>query len=218
MTAYLPRTANNTRAITAKTSHPFTPRNAGIRPVDGNPIPWSCLCWASGGNILAMRKRIAFMAVALLSAAFLLPPNLLGQAVATFPLINPNYTPNKSGRPIIPLIPQTGSKQPIDPNDYIGVDISKMSSSERAKIESAFRKHTGEGFTGSKYDPKSPTFAYGPEPTSQPSNQDKITAEKLREIKSVVDNYKAKTISQETALKFLEALGVSSDEARKVLQ
>jgi hypothetical protein len=72
----------------------------------------------------------------------------------------------------LPLIPQTGSKQPIDPNDYIGVDISKMSSSERAKIESAFRKHTGEGFTGSKYDPKSPTFAYGPEPTSQPSNQD----------------------------------------------
>ena len=65
---------------------------------------------------------------------------------------------------------------------------------------------------------RSPTFAYGPEPTSQPSNQDKITAEKLREIKSVVDNYKAKTISQETALKFLEALGVSSDEARKVLQ
>jgi hypothetical protein len=93
-----------------------------------------------------------------------------------------------------------------------------MSSSERAKIESAFRKHTGQGFTGSKYDPKSPTFAYGPEPTPQPVKQDGITAEKLTEIKTVVDNYKAKKISQETALKFLEALGVSRSEASKVIQ
>jgi len=158
------------------------------------------------------------MAVALLSAALLLPLNLLGQAVATFPLINPNYAPNKTGRPIIPLLPQTGSKQPIDPNDYIGVDISKMSSSERAKIESAFRKHTGQGFTGSKYDPKSPTFAYDTEPTAQPSKQDGITAEKLKEIKSVVDNYEAKKISRETALKFLEILGVSKTEASKVIR
>jgi hypothetical protein len=147
-----------------------------------------------------------------------LPVSLLGQAVPTFPLINPNYNPNKGEKRIIPLLPQISSEQPIDPNDYIGVDISKMSSSERAKIERAFRKHTGEGFAGSKYDPKSPTFAYGPKPAAQPAQQGTITAEKLTEIKTVVESYKAMKISKETALKFLEAIGVTASEAAKMLQ
>ena len=147
-----------------------------------------------------------------------MPLTSAGQAVVTIPAINPNYNPNRGDKPIIPRKPHTGTKQPLDPNDYIGVDISNMSSSQRAKIESAFRRHTGEGFTGSKYDPNSPTFAYGPKPTAQPANQEGITAEKLAEIKTVVDNYKSKKISQETALKFLEAIGVSRGEAAKMLQ
>ena len=144
-----------------------------------------------------------------------LPSAVLGQAVVTIPAINPNYSPNRGDKPIIPRIPHTGSKQPIDPNDYIGVDISKLSSSQRAKIESAFRKHTGEGFTGSKYDPNSPTFAYGPK---QSAKADGITAEKLSEIKTVLESLKSKKISEGTALKFLEAIGVSKAEAAKMLQ
>jgi hypothetical protein len=164
-----------------------------------------------------MKMLMLFPAVAILVACLLAPVTLRGQAVATFPLINPNYKPNKGDKPIIPLVPQVSSTQPIDPNDYIGVDISKMSSSERAKIERAFRKHTGEGFTGSKYDPNSPKFAHGPKPEAKPAKQEPITAEKLTEIKTVVENYKAKQISQETALKFLEALGISRSEAAKML-
>ncbi len=142
----------------------------------------------------------------------------LGQAVVTIPAINPNYSPNRSEKPIIPLLPQTSSKMPIDPNDYIGVDISGMSSSQRAKIESAFRKHTGEGFTGSKYDPNSPTFAYGAKKPAQSDKEEGLTAERLSEIKAVIDICNSKQISEATALKFLEVLGVSRDEATKMLQ
>lgn len=154
----------------------------------------------------------------MLLMALLAPVNLLGQAVVTIPAINPNYNPNKGDQPIIPRRPHTGNKPPIDPNDYIGVDISKMNSAQKAKIESAFRKHTGEGFTGSKYDPNSPKFAYGPKPTPQPAKQDAITAEKISEIKTVIDNCKAKKISQETAIKFLETMGIPRSEAAKMLQ
>ena len=146
-----------------------------------------------------------------------LTANLQGQAVATFPLINPNYKPNTGDKPIIPLRPQVSSKQPLDPNDYIGVDISKMSSSERAKIESAFRKHTGQGFTGSKYDPNSPNFAFGPTPTAHADNQDKITVQKVSLIMTILENYKAMKISQEKAMKLLEEIGITGNEAEKLL-
>ena len=165
-----------------------------------------------------MNLPTLFPVVAMLVTCLLAPVSLLGQAVATFPLINPNYKPNKGDKPIIPLVPQVSSTQPIDPNDYIGVDISKMSSSERAKIERAFRKHTGEGFSGSEYDPNSPKFAYGPKTAAESAKGDGITAEKLNEIKTVVDNYKTKKISLETALKFLETIGITKSEAAKMLQ
>jgi hypothetical protein len=165
-----------------------------------------------------MKARSSLRVVALIFAAVLAAAPLFGQAVVTIPAINPNYNPNAGDKPIIPRLPHTGSKPPLDPNDYIGVDISKMSSSQRAKIESAFRKHTGEGFTGSQYDPNSPKFAYGPKPATASAKQDGITAEKLLEIKTVVENYKTKKISQETALKFLETIGVTKSEAAKILQ
>lgn len=157
-------------------------------------------------------------AISSLLLALFLPLTLLGQAVVTIPAINPNYKPNSGDKPIIPRMPHTGNKPPVDPNDFIGVDISKMSPSQKAKIESAFRRHTGEGFTGSKYDPNSPTFAYGPKPATKPAKQSGITAEKITEIKTVVENYKARKVSQETALKFLETLGVSRSEGAKMLQ
>ena len=156
--------------------------------------------------------------VLLLLLTACLPLAASGQAVVTIPAINPNYKPNSGEKPIIPRQPYTGSKPPLDPNDYIGSDISKMSSSQRAKIESAFRKHTGEGFAGSKYDPNSPIFAYGPKTEDRSAKQEPITAQKLTEIKTVVENYKAQKVSQDTALKFLEALGVSKVEATKMLQ
>lgn len=153
-----------------------------------------------------------------LCLALCLPLTLVGQAVATFPLINPNYNPHRGEKPIIPRSSQVSSKQPSDPNDYIGVDISKLSSSEKAKIESAFRRHTGEGFTGSKYDPNSPIFAYGPKKPAQAAKQDGSTAAQLHEISVVVENYKTRKISEATAVKFLEALGISSSEAAKILR
>jgi hypothetical protein len=151
-------------------------------------------------------------------AALFLPLAALGQAVVTIPAINPNYNPNRGEKPIIPRLPQTSSKPPIDPNDYIGVDISKMSSSQRAKIESAFRKHTGEGFTGSKYDPNSPKFAFGPKAKEEPAKSGSFTAEQIKEIAVTISNYQSKQISQATALKFLEVNGVGRAEGLKLLE
>lgn len=52
------------------------------------------------------------------------------------------------------------SGQEIDPRDYIGEDISKYPPQLRNKIEQAFLRETGERFTGSQYDPRSPNYAF----------------------------------------------------------
>ena len=48
----------------------------------------------------------------------------------------------------------------IDPRDYIGEDISKYPPHLRKEIERAFLRETGERFTGSQYDPRSPKYAF----------------------------------------------------------
>ena len=48
----------------------------------------------------------------------------------------------------------------IDPRDYIGEDISKYPPHLRQQIERAFLRETGERFTGSQYDPRSPNYAF----------------------------------------------------------
>ena len=52
------------------------------------------------------------------------------------------------------------SGQDIDPRDYIGEDISRYPYHLRNKIERAFLSETGERFTGSQYDPRSPNYAF----------------------------------------------------------
>jgi hypothetical protein len=52
----------------------------------------------------------------------------------------------------------------IDPRDYIGEDISKYPPHLRQQIESAFFRETGERFTGSQYDPRSPAYAFKKRP------------------------------------------------------
>ena len=58
----------------------------------------------------------------------------------------------------------------IDPRDYIGEDISKYPPYLKQQIERAFLRETGERFTGSQYDPRSPNYAFdrSPQPRLQP--------------------------------------------------
>lgn len=48
----------------------------------------------------------------------------------------------------------------IDPRDYIGEDISKYPPHLKQQIERAFLRETGERFTGSQYDPRSPSYKF----------------------------------------------------------
>jgi hypothetical protein len=77
------------------------------------------------------------------------------------------------------------SGEEIDPRDYIGEDISKYPPHLRQKIERAFLRQTGERFTGSQYDPRSPDYAFEKRPTQTIYEDEESPAERYNTSSSL---------------------------------
>ncbi|MEN9468870.1 MAG: hypothetical protein RL630_603 [Verrucomicrobiota bacterium] len=79
----------------------------------------------------------------------------------------------------------------IDPRDYIGEDISKYPPHLRQQIERAFLRETGERFTGSQHDPRSPDYSFKKRPTQTIYEDEESPAERYNVSKRIEASIRA---------------------------